>query len=68
MRLKSFDMFGMLTIEFTKAVRLIENLNLTLSRYINSSNLNLTMIPALNRNQNENFNKDSLKMNWEVSN
>ena len=49
MRYKSFDMFGMLTIEFTKPIRLIENLNLNLSRDFNSSNLNLTMIPALNR-------------------
>ena len=43
---RGFDMFGMLSIEFSKPVRLIQNLNLNLSRDLNSSNLNLTMIPA----------------------
>ena len=61
-------MFGMLSIEFSKPVRLIQNLNLNLSRDLNSSNLNLTMIPALIRKKDENFNKDLLTMNWSVSN
>ena len=60
-------MFGMLKLGFNKPVRLIKNLNLNLSRDLNSSNLNLTMIPALNRDKDENFNKDSLKLNWTVS-
>ena len=61
-------MFGMLSIEFSKPVRLIQNLNLNLSRDLNSSNLNLTMRPALIRKKDENFNKDLLTMNWSVSN
>ena len=63
-----FDMFGMLTLGFAKPVRLVNNLNLNLSRDLNSSNLNLTMIPALNRDQDEDFDENSIKMNWSVSN
>ena len=63
-----FDMFGILTLGFAKPVRLIKNLNLNLSRDLNSSNLNLTMIPALNRDQDENFYENSIKMSWTVSN
>ena len=68
MRYKEIDMFGMLTILFTKPVRLIKNLNLNLSRDLNSSSLNLTMIPAINRVKNDKFDNNLLKMDWIVSN
>ena len=46
MRYISFDMFGILTMGFDKPVRLIKNLDLNLDRDLNSSNLNISMIPA----------------------
>ena len=46
MKYISFDMFGMLTMGFDRPVRLIKNLDLNLSRDLNASNLNISMIPA----------------------
>ena len=46
MKYIGFDMFGMLTMGFDRPVRLIKDLDLNLSTDLNSSNLNISMIPA----------------------
>ena len=61
-------MFGMLTIIFSRPVRTIKDLGLNIFRDLNSSNLNLTAIPTLNRNTFEDFDPNSLLMDWNVSN
>ena len=68
MKIRDLDMFGMLTIIFSRPVRTIEGLGLNITRDLNSSNLNLTAIPALNRHTFEDFDPTSLIMNWTVSN
>ena len=61
-------MFGMLTIIFDHPVRTIKDLGLNITNDLNSSNLNLTAIPALNRNSFEDFDPNSLIFGWVVSN
>ena len=68
MKIRDLDMFGMLTIIFSRPVRTIKDLGLNIFRDLNSSNLNLTAIPALNRITFEDFDPNSLLMDWNVSN
>ena len=61
-------MFGIITIESEKPLRIIEGFDIDIFRDINPSNLHLEIIPALSRNYYEGFNPDSIKMNWTISN
>ncbi len=68
MTAKGPDMFGIVTIELSQPVKLIEDFNVNIFRDINPSNLHLEIIPALFRDEHEGFNPDSIKMNWTISN
>ena len=68
MRIKNLDIFGMLTIAFEKPVRTIENFDINLFRDLNPINLNLKIIPAMDRDSLEDFNSNSTDLNWTVSN
>ena len=59
-------MFGIVTIESDKPLKIIDGMDIF--RDINPSNLNLEIIPALFRNKFEGFNPDSIKLNWTISN
>jgi len=61
-------MFGMLTIIFDHPVRTIKDLGINITKDLNSSNLNLMAIPALNRDSFEDFDPNSLIFDWVVSN
>ena len=70
MKIKSIDidMFSMVTITLDKPIKTIENANVNITRDLNSSNLNLEILIALNRDKFEGFNLNSTQFIWTVSN
>lgn len=61
-------MFSMVTITLDKPIKTIENANVNITRDLNSSNLNLEILIALNRDKFEGFNLNSTQFIWTVSN
>lgn len=54
---------GQVTLRFSEKIKkLPEDFNIT--RDLNSSNLNFKIIPALNRDEEKDFNPDHLKFTW----
>ena len=61
-------MFSMVTITLDKPIKTIENANVNITRDLNSSNLNLEILIALNRDKFEGFNLNSTQFIWTVIN